>query len=260
MGKKAARIIAIANEKGGVGKTATVVNLAAALTLEGQKVLVVDVDPQANASRGLGVVLEEGQPSVYDLMMEPGENDSTALICKTAWQDLHLLPAHVDLAGAEVELVDKEGREESLKRALAKLNGAYDFILLDTPPTLSLLTVNVLNYAEEVVVPCQTHPYAYRALTELFDTIEAMQEELNPGLRICGVLATFVDSRTRVSRDILDLLREDERVGSLLFNTVIRTNTTIADSVWVEKPVVFYRTTSFGSQDYRHLAREVMAR
>jgi len=158
-----------------------------------------------------------------------------------------------------VELVDVAGRENRLGEAVAAACEPYDFVLLDTPPSLSLLTVNVFAFADEVLVPCQTHPYAYRALEELFETIDAIREEINPGLSIAGVLATFFDQRTRVGRRILEQLQTDERYRDLLFETVIRANTTIADSADAGKPVVYYRRSSFGSRDYLELAEEVLA-
>lgn len=259
MGEKQTRMIAIANEKGGVGKTVTVINLAAALSRLEKTVLVVDMDPQANATRGLGFDPDEAGagPSVYDLIITPDKVRLSDVLQSTAWTGLDLLPAHVDLSGAEVELVDRAGRENSLKNALAPVNGTYDFVLIDTPPSLSLLTVNVLACAREVIIPCQTHPYAYRALAELFDTVEAIQAEINPELKIAGILATFVDLRTRVSNLILEKLRKDERTRHLLFKTMIRTNTTIADSAVVGKPVVFYRSGAFGTIDYSDLAGEI---
>jgi chromosome partitioning protein len=164
----------------------------------------------------------------------------------------------VDLAGAEIELVDKVGRENRLKDALESLYGIYDFIILDTPPSLSLLTVNVLSYAKEVIVPCQTHPYAYSALDELFDTIFAVRENINTDLRVIGVVATLFDSRTRISHSILEKLKNDSRYSDLLFDTVIRTNTTIAESAGAGKPVIFFRPSSFGSEDYTRLAQELL--
>ena len=259
MGDKQTRIIAVANEKGGVGKTVTVVNLGAALCLEGKKVLIVDMDPQFNATRGLGVELEKDMPTVYDLIKENESIKASNAIVATKWQGLYLIPSHVDLAGAEVELVDEIGRENKLKDALESVYGDYDFILLDTPPSLSLLTVNVLACAKEVLVPCQTHPYAYAALDELFDTIFAVKENINTDLSITGVVATLFDSRTRVSHNILEKLKNDERYSDLLFDTVIRMNTTIAESADVKKPVIFYRKTSYGSLDYTSLAHELMA-
>jgi chromosome partitioning protein len=252
------RTIAIANEKGGVGKTVTVINLAAALTRNHQKVLVVDLDPQANATKGLGVDLFDGQPSVYDLIKPGEEMNVSQVIVSTAWAGLDLLPSHVDLSGAEVELVDVEGRESRLKNVLEELPDAYDYILLDTPPSLSLLTVNVFTYARWVMIPCQTHPYAFQALEELCDTITAVQEEINPNIQILGILPTFYDPRTRVSRSILNQLREDERYRNYVFDTVVRSNTTIAESAVVRRPVVFYRASSFGAIDYNDLADEVL--
>jgi chromosome partitioning protein len=252
------RTIAIANEKGGVGKTVTVINLAAALTRNHQKVLVVDLDPQANATKGLGVDLVDGQPSVYDLIKPGEEMNVSQVIVSTAWDGLDLLPSHVDLSGAEVELVDVEGRESRLKTVLEELPDAYDYILLDTPPSLSLLTVNVFTYAHWVMIPCQTHPYAFQALEELCDTITAVQEEINPNIQILGILPTFYDPRTRVSRSILNQLREDERYRNYVFDTVVRSNTTIAESAVVRRPVVFYRASSFGAIDYNDLADEVL--
>jgi chromosome partitioning protein len=258
MDDKKTRIIAIANEKGGVGKTVTVVNLGAALCREGKKVLVVDMDPQFNATRGFGVDIEDGMLTVYDLIKDNESIKAADVIVSTKWKGLDLVPSHVDLAGAEIELIDEVGRENRLKEALESIYGEYDFILLDTPPSLSLLTVNVLAYAKEVIVPCQTHPYAYVALDGLFDTIFAIRENINTDLSITGVVATLFDSRTRVSHNILEELKNDERYADLLFDTVIRINTTIAESSGVGKPVVFYRKSSYGSLDYISLAKELL--
>jgi chromosome partitioning protein len=254
------KTIAVANEKGGVGKTVTVINLAAALTLEKKKVLVVDMDPQANATKGLGVDSADEGRSVYDLIQPNGGVALADVITPTAWKGLDLIASHTDLAGAEVELLDVEGRENLLADALGKLSADYDFVLLDTPPSLSLLTVNVFAYARQVLIPCQTHPYAYGALSELCDTVDAVQEEINPDIAILGIVPTFYDIRTRVSQQVLSQLRSDERYKDLLFNTVVRSNTTIAESAAVGKPVVFYRTGSFGAVDYRDLAGEVISK
>lgn len=254
------RTIAVANEKGGVGKTVTVVNLGAALTLNHQKVLVVDMDPQANATKGLGLDGQYDGPSVYDLIQDPEKISARDIIIHTDWDGLDLIPSHVDLSGAEVEMVDIAGRENLLKRALQAVPDDYDFILLDTPPSLSLLTVNVFNYARYVLVPCQTHPYAFSALEELFDTIEAVKGALNPKIKILGIVPTFYDARTRVSQSILEQLKSDARYKDAVFSTSIRTNTTIAESAAAAKPVVFFRRSSFGAIDYNDLADELIDR
>jgi chromosome partitioning protein len=252
------RTIAIANEKGGVGKTVTVVNLAAALTRSGRKVLVVDMDPQANATKGLGIDPDRIELSVYDLISNPDGAQMSNAICGTAWDGLDLVASSVDLAGAEVELVQEVGREDRLNTALSGLDNTYDFILIDTPPSLSLLTVNVFACAKQVLIPCQTHPYSLAALSELFDTVGAVKAEINPQIEILGILPTFFDARTRVSRQVLDQLRSDERYRDRLFQTVVRTNTTIAESAAIGRPVVFYRPGSYGAIDYNDLADELL--
>jgi chromosome partitioning protein len=257
MGRNHAKVLAVANEKGGVGKTVTVINLGAAVSLKAKKVLIVDMDPQANATRGLGVEVDADTLNTYDVLNNPRLKTAQDAVLQTRWKGLDLIPSHVDLSGAEVELVKEVGRENRLKEALSGLKSVYDFIILDTPPSLSLLTVNVFVCADEVIVPCQTHPYAFDALEELFDTISAVRMEINPKLKAAGILATMFDQRTRVSRDILEKLKRDERYKDLLYQTVIRSNTTIADSADVGKPVVFYRTTSFGAIDYKAFADEI---
>jgi chromosome partitioning protein len=252
------RIIAVANEKGGVGKTATVVNLGAGLSRLGKKVLLVDMDPQFNATKGVGVRVTEDMLSVYELLKSSGGKSAGEAVVNTRWEGLDLLPSHIDLSGIEVELSGVPGRENRLKEAMASLNGAYDVILVDTPPSLSILTVNVFAYADEVLVPCQTHPYAYDALEDLFDTITIIREGINPGLNVTGIVPTFYDARTRVSRIVLEMLKNHEVYGGILFDTVVRSNTTIAESAAVARPVVFYRSTSFGAVDYLALAKELM--
>ncbi len=260
MGLVKTRKIAVANEKGGVGKSTTVINLGAALSRQGKSVLVVDTDPQANATKGLGVDVEEGMITLCDIINDPEANSGHDAVVQTAWRGLDLIPSHVDLAGIEIEIVDEEGRENKLKEGLEELVGKYDFILIDTPPSLSLLTVNVFTFAKEVLVPCQTHPYAYDALAELFDTIDAVNEEINPDLDVTGIIPTFFDKRTKISNKILNTLKTDERYKSLIFNTAIRVNTTIAESASVGKPVVFYKKSSYGACDYIDLANELLNR
>lgn len=254
------RMVAVANEKGGVGKTAMVVNLASALALEEKRVLVVDMDPQHNAGSGLGVEITDGRPSVYDLITAPRAGAVHGVVVPTRWKGLDLIPSHIDLAGAEIELVDEEGRENRLKEALADIIDHYDVVIMDTPPSLSLLTINVFTAAREVLAPCQTQPYAFHALEGLFDTISDVQEEINPDLAICGIVPTFFDQRTRISRDILERLRSDERYRALVFNTLIRTNTAIAESADAGKPVVTHRTGSYGAADFKALAKEFLDR
>lgn len=254
------RVIAIANEKGGVGKTAMVVNLGAALCKLGKRVLLVDMDPQFNATKGVGVQIIDGMLTTYSLLQDNGDSSAKDAVTRTKWDGLDLLPGHIDLSGAEVELTDVEGRENRLKDAMRSLNGTYDFILVDTPPSLSLLTVNVFAYAAEVLVPCQTHPYAFDALEDLFDTISVIQEEINPALRITGIVPTFYDSRTRVSRNVMEKLETHELYSKILFKTIIRANTTIAESAAACKPVVFFRTVSFGALDYTALGKELIGK
>jgi len=251
------RKIAVANEKGGVGKTVTVINLAAALNDGGARVLVVDMDPQANTTAGLGIDVGADALSTYDLIRDPKKTPAAAARVATRWEGLDVIPSIADLAGADIELVNEYGRENRLKRALAPLTDQYDYIFMDTPPSLSLLTVNVFAFATEVIIPCQTHPYAYAALDDLFDTIFTIQEEINPGLTITGILPTLFDKRTRISGDVLGQLQNDPRYREYLLSTVIRTNTTVAESASAGTPVVHYRRGSFGAEDYRKLAGEI---
>ncbi|MCU0600518.1 MAG: AAA family ATPase [Desulfobacterales bacterium] len=255
-----ARKIAIANEKGGVGKTAMAVNLAAALTLEGKKVLVVDMDPQHNATIGLGVAVDDGMVNIYHLISRQNPSQTQDTVCRTKWKGLDLIPSHMDLSGAEIELVDEEGRENRLKDVLSEIEDVYDYIIMDTPPSLSLLTINVFSAADEVLVPCQTHPYAFKALGDLFDTISDVTEEINPELKVSGIIPTFFDRRTRVSRSIIEKLHTDERYKDLVFESTIRTNSAIAESSDIGKPVVFCRTRSYGALDFRAVASEFLRR
>ncbi|HID30152.1 MAG TPA: ParA family protein [Desulfobacterales bacterium] len=258
MARRKARIIAVVNEKGGVGKTATVVNLGAALSLNGKEVLIVDMDPQFNATKGVGVSPDNDFPSIYDVIKVPDPVPVQSAILKTGWEHFDLLPSHVDLSGIEVELVDEPGRENRLKEALDPVLDLYDFILVDTPPSLSILTVNVLAFASDILVPCQTQPHSYSALDELLETVSIIKGDINPDIRIMGVLATFFDQRTRVSNKVLESLRADERFQDKLFDTVIRVNTTIAESAYYNKPVVFFRRSSTGAADYLALAEEIL--
>ncbi|MFO7963619.1 MAG: ParA family protein [Desulfobacterales bacterium] len=259
MEPKRARVIAVANEKGGVGKTVTVINLGAALANQNKSVLIVDMDPQAAATRGLNVDVPEKNPTVYDMLLDPAAFPGRNVVVKTDYPGIEIIPSVADLAGAEVELVAEEGRENRLKESLEAVTNGYDFVLVDTPPSLSLLTVNVFAFADELLVPCQTHPYAYAALDELFDTVEAVVEGINPKLNITGILATFFDRRTRVCRQILEQLKTDEKTRDLLLKTVIRANTTVAESAYVKKPVVNYRKSSNGARDYMKLASELVS-
>ena len=249
-------VIACANQKGGVGKTTTVINLATYLALDGRQVLVVDLDPQGNATSGLGFDRAAVRMSVYPALVD--EIAARSLTQPTQVDGLWLIPSGRDLAGAEVELVEVADRELKLRAALADLRGSFDFVLLDCPPAVGLLTVNALTAADAVLVPIQCEYYALEGLSQLLSTIDMVRDNLNPRLRLAGVLLTMYDARTTLSADVATEVRR--HLGQTVFQTVVPRSVRLAEAPSYGRPIARYSPESRGAHAYRALADEVIAR
>ncbi|MBD8058880.1 ParA family protein [Cellulomonas sp. JH27-2] len=252
-----ARVIAMCNQKGGVGKTTTTINLAAALAEYGRRVLVVDFDPQGAASVGLGVSPHELDRTIYNLLMER-DASITELIRETATPGLDLLPANIDLSAAEVQLVGEVARESVLSRVLRPVLDDYDVILVDCQPSLGLLTVNALTAAHGVLIPLECEFFALRGVALLVETIEKVRDRLNPRLHVDGILATMYDSRTLHAREVV--ARVHEAFGDTLLHTVIGRTVKFPDATVAAEPITTYAPNHAGAAAYRQLARELVAR
>jgi chromosome partitioning protein len=252
-----ARIIAIANQKGGVGKTTTAINLGASLALAERRTLIIDIDPQGNASSGLGVEKGEGTPTVYDILVEQ-QPVASCIQRAVHFPTLDVIPANRDLVGAEIELVTREGREGLLRSALGDVRREYDFILVDCPPSLGLLTLNTLTAADSVLIPIQCEFYALEGLSQLLSTIRLVQRSLNPELEIEGVLLTMFDRRLNLSRQVADEARE--YFGTSVFESAIPRNVRLAEAPSFGQPISMYDVLSAGAQSYLALAEELLGR
>ena len=252
-----ARIIAVANQKGGVGKTTSTINLGAALTEYGRRVLLVDFDPQGALSIGLGVQAHELDSTIYNLLMERGvEIDD--VIRPTSVEGLDLLPSNIDLSAAEVQLVNEVAREQALGRALKPVTDRYDIVLIDCQPSLGLLTINALACADEVLIPLACEFFSLRGVALLMDTIDKVQDRLNPDLEILGILATMFDPRTLHTREVRQ--RVVEAFGDLVFESVINRTVRFPETTVAGEPITTWAPHSNGAEAYRLLAREVLAR
>ncbi len=250
------RIIAVANQKGGVGKTTTTINLSACLAEQGQKVLVIDVDPQGNTTSGLGIDKNNTENTVYELML--GEASINDCIYKSVMDDLDVIPSNVNLAGAEIDLIDIDDREYILKKIVDSLKEKYDFILLDCPPSLSMLTVNAMTAANTVLVPIQCEYYALEGLSQLIRTINLVKQKLNPELEIEGVVFTMYDARTNLSLQVVENVKAN--LKQTVYKTIIPRNIRLAEAPSHGLPINLYDTKSAGAESYRLLADEVIHR
>jgi chromosome partitioning protein len=255
--KPVSRIIAIANQKGGVGKTTTAINLGACLAVAEKRTLVIDIDPQANATSGLGVKKEQIGGSLYDVLVE-GAALHDVVLSRVHFPYLDVAPATRDLVGVEVELVSRDRRETILRDALAPIRDDYDFILIDAPPSLGMLTLNTLAAADAVMIPIQSEFYALEGLSQLLNTVRIVQKNLNPGLQIEGVLLTMYDHRLNLSKQVAEEAKE--YFGSKVYRTTIPRNVRLAEAPSFGEPIVLYDILSVGAKSYLALAQEVIAR
>jgi chromosome partitioning protein len=254
---KTSRIIAICNQKGGCGKTTSVINIAAALAAMGQRVLVVDLDSQCNATQGLGLAIDEISETVFDVLLTPKSHTMADVILESPYERLHVAPGSIELSEYESRAATEIGRENRLKKAIAQVSGHYDYVLIDTPPSLGLLSVNALNAANEVQIAMQSHPFALDGLHLLLETIELVQQELNPALKISGVIVTMYDPRTKISREIVDEVKSIASLRGCLHKTVIRQNVKLTEASRLRKPVMYYDESCTGTEDYLKLSTEI---
>lgn len=249
------KVIAIANQKGGVGKTTTAINLAASLAVLEKKVLIIDADPQANTTSGLNFSPDNDEKrTLYELMI--GQIDVTDALIQTEMEKLHMIPSHINLVGAEIELLNFPEREFVMKKALSPIREQYDYIIIDCSPSLGIITINSLTAADSVIIPVQPEFFALEGLGKLLQTIKLVQSEVNPELQIEGFVVTMFDGRTRVHSQVLEELREHFK--DMVFNTVIQRNIRLSEAPSHGKPIILYDIMCNGSNNYLNLAREVM--
>ena len=248
------RIIAIANQKGGVGKTTTAINLSSCLAELDQKVLAVDMDPQGNMTSGLGMEKESADRTIYDLII--GQAEVEEVIYKELLDNLDIIPTNIDLSAAEIELMDVKDKEYILKNMLHKVKNSYDYIIIDCPPSLNTLTINAMTTADSVIVPIQCEYYALEGLSQLIHTVELVRDRLNPDLKIEGVVFTMYDARTNLSLQVVENVKDN--LEHNIYKTIIPRNIRLAEAPSYGMPINLYEPKSSGSESYRRLAREVI--